>query len=160
MVTEIKAPNLMSVDEVFDFTIFLAGSIEMGKAVDWQTKLAQQLSPFSDVTLFNPRREVWDPSWVQSINNPKFLEQVEWELDHIESSDLVVFYFDPATKSPISLLELGIVCASRKDAIVCCPPSFYRKGNVDITCAKYHVDVVETLEELVVEIKHRLRMRE
>ena len=160
MVTVIKAPNLMSVDEVFDFTIFLAGSIEMGKAVDWQTQLAQQLAPFSHVTLFNPRREAWDSSWVQSINNPQFLEQVEWELDHIESSDLVVFYFDPETKSPISLLELGIVCASRKDAIVCCPPSFYRKGNVDITCAKYHVDVVETLEGLVVEIKHRLRMRE
>jgi hypothetical protein len=160
MATVIKAPNLMTVNDVFDYTIFLAGSIEMGKAVDWQTQIAKQLAAFSDVTLFNPRRDDWDLSWTQSIHNPQFLEQVEWELDHIENSDLVVFYFDPATKSPISLLEMGIVCASKKDAIVCCPPDFYRKGNVDITCSKYHVDVVETIEELIVEIKQRLRMRE
>jgi len=160
MANVIKAPNLMSVNDVFNYTIFLAGSIEMGKAVDWQTQLVEQLAPFSDVTLFNPRRDDWDSSWKQSIDDPQFLEQVEWELDHIENSDLVVFYFDPATKSPISLLELGIVCASKKDAIVCCPPDFYRKGNVDITCSKHFVDVVETLEELVAEIKQRLRMRD
>ncbi len=57
-------------------SIFLAGSIEMGKAEDWQTQLTNLLT---GVRVFNPRRDDWDPSWTQSITNPNFKEQVEWE---------------------------------------------------------------------------------
>lgn len=45
-------------------TVFLAGSIEMGKAIDWQTqienKLKDKLSGDTIVTLYNPRRDDWD----------------------------------------------------------------------------------------------------
>jgi hypothetical protein len=47
-------------------------------------------------------------------------------------------YFDPNTKSPISLLELGLFAQSKK-LIVCCPRGFWRKGNVDITCDRYGI---------------------
>jgi hypothetical protein len=33
---------------------------------------------------YNPRRENWDSSLVQSIDDLKFKEQVVWELDNLE----------------------------------------------------------------------------
>jgi hypothetical protein len=92
-------------------TVFLAGSIEMGTADNWQDKAEKMLDRFVDV-IYNPRRKDWDPNWEQSFDNPKFFEQVNWELDYIEVADHVIFYFDPNTKSPITLMELGF-CAAR-----------------------------------------------
>jgi len=88
-------------------SLFLAGSIEMGAAEDWQSRLITELRPVEG-TIFNPRRDDWDSSWEQSINNRHFREQVEWELDALEAATLIAMYFAPGTKSPISLLELGL----------------------------------------------------
>jgi len=112
----------------------------MGVAEDWQTMLTKKLR-FQDVIIMNPRRDDWDSSWEQDINNKKFYEQVTWELSNIEEADLVVFYFDPETKSPITLMELGYVLGLDyrfvgPKAIVCCPEGFWRKGNVDIICTR------------------------
>ncbi len=60
-------------------------------------------------------------------------------------------YFDPNTKSPISLLELGLYAASDK-LTVCCPEGFWRKGNVDIVCERYGVEQVDTIEEFAIQI--------
>lgn len=119
--------------------VFLAGSIEMGRAVDWQTTLIERLSDL-DVTILNPRCRDWDSSWKQSIDHPQFREQVEWELDGLDSSHVIALYFDPQTKSPISLLELGLF-ARRGNLIVYCPEGFWRKGNVDIVAARYGLPV-------------------
>lgn len=106
------------------------------------------------VVLLNPRRDDWDSTWEQSAKNPQFREQVLWELDSLDMADLVVFYFDPNTKSPVTMLELGYMIGDAKwHVIVCCPPSFWRKGNIDIMCEKYHVPVVETLDELIVKAR-------
>jgi len=135
--------------------VFLAGSIEQDAAVEWQEKLIELLARVDrhvpiHLVVFNPRREAWDASWVNSIENENFRIQVTWELDNIENADYVLFYFDPATKSPISLLELGLVAATQNGptAIVCCPEGFWRKGNVDIVCNRYDIPRVDTLEEL------------
>ena len=103
-----KAPEKLELQRTFP-TVFLAGSIETGKAVDWQTEITNRLD---NVNIVNPRRDDWDSSWIQDISNPQFREQVEWEYDGIKKSDLVVFFFDPKTKSPITLLELGVVLQS------------------------------------------------
>lgn len=114
-------------------TIFLAGSIEMGKAEDWQSYAERELRGFD--VIFNPRRDDWDLSMIQSKDNPQFREQVDWELFHITNADVVLFNFDGNTKSPITLLELGIILGrNMQDIYVVCPENFYRKGNVDITC--------------------------
>ncbi|SRR6266508_6044466 len=128
------------------FSVFLGGSIELGSAGNWQTLLEEKLSG-TDVILFNPRREYWNPSWIQSQANPKFREQVEWELDALEKANIIVMYFEPDTKSPVSLLELGLFARTGK-MIVCCPEGFWRKGNVDIVCARYGVKQVESLTDL------------
>ncbi|MEM7476515.1 MAG: nucleoside 2-deoxyribosyltransferase domain-containing protein [Planctomycetota bacterium] len=135
-------------------SVFLAGSIEMGQAEDWQTSVANSLCDL-DLTVLNPRRDEWDASWEQSIHNPNFREQVEWELAAQERAGTIVMYFSPATTAPITLLELGLFARSGK-AIVCCPDGFWRKGNVEIVCARYGVPMVETLGDLSESVRSRL----
>src|SRR5262249_2023418 len=98
-------------------SLFLAGSIEMGTAEDWQAHVERGLQDL-DVVLLNPRREGWDASWEQSISNPQFREQVEWELEGLERASWVVMYFSPSTKAPVTLLELGLLARSSK-LLVC-----------------------------------------
>lgn len=136
--------------------IFLAGSIEMGRAVEWQKRVVEDLEDV-DVVLLNPRRRDWDSSWEHSINHLQFRQQVEWELQALDDSDIIVMYFDPETKSPITLMELGIHAATNPGkVIVCCPDGFWRKGNIDIVCARYGVAQVEDLNDLIFALRDKL----
>lgn len=149
-----KAPEQVPDDKE---RVFLAGSIEMGVAEQWQERLAKLLED-TDCILVNPRRDDWDASWVQSIDNPQFNEQVNWELRGLEDAHIVVFYFDPNTKSPITLMELGYVAAMPcVDIVVCCPEGFWRKGNVDIMCNRCGITTVNSLEEIAEFVKKQLR---
>jgi hypothetical protein len=127
--------------------IFLAGSIEMGAADNWQEKFEAAFQD-ENLVILNPRRDEWDASWVHSLDNPQFVEQVEWELNALEQADVIALYFEPATKSPVSLLELGLFARSGK-LVVCCPDGFWRKGNVDVVCRKYGVQTVASLVDLI-----------
>jgi len=136
MATVIEAPNSLDiVKKNKKLSIFLAGSIEQGKAVDWQTKLAKSLDN-NDVYLLNPRRKDWDDSWKESIDNAQFKEQVEWELDAQE-------------------LELGLFVKSDKMVVVC-PEGFWKKGNVDIVCKRYGAVQVDNLDSVISKISKLL----
>ena len=135
-------------------SIFLAGSIEMGLAEPWQTRMELALADL-DVALFNPRRDEWDASWEQTVHNAPFREQVEWELLGQEQATLIAMYFAPAARAPITLLELGLFARSGK-LIVCCPDGYWRKGNVEVVCARYHVPLVAALTELIDNVRQRL----
>lgn len=148
MAKTIEAPNKLDKSK---FSIFQAGSINMGGAREWQKEMADKLKD-EDIILFNPRRTDWDSSWEQSIENKQFREQVEWELNALEEADLIVYYFDDkGGESPITLLELGLHI--NDNIIVCCPEGYPKKGNVDIVCKKYNIKQVDTLDELVNEVK-------
>lgn len=138
--------------------IFLAGSIEMGTAENWQDKVVEKFKalPNSDDFLFlNPRRDDWDPSWVQSIYNKQFHTQVNWELDGImKLADFVLFHFDPSTKSPITLMELGILAGMDINGptpvvAVSCPDGFWRKGNVEVICHRFLFPIFQSLDDLI-----------
>jgi hypothetical protein len=145
----IKPPEIILIRR--DMTsVFLAGSIEMNLAEKWQDRIVNELKD-SNFCFLNPRRDDWNDSWVQSIDNDEFRRQVEWELDGLERADLIVIYFDKDTKSPITLLELGLF--KTKPMIVCCPEGFYRKGNVDIVCKRYDIKQVNSLEEIIQGLK-------
>jgi hypothetical protein len=137
-------------------TVFLAGSIEMGKAEDWQTDTIEVLKEIDYLTIFNPRRADWDSSWKQEKNNPHFYAQVTWELNRLDEADVIAMYFDSATLSPISLLELGLYAESGK-LVVCCPNDFWRNGNVDIVCSKYGIPIFTSKGSWLIEIMNRLR---
>lgn len=135
--------------------VFLAGSIEQGKAVDWQTDVERALADIDDLVVLNPRRDDWDASWNQSIDDPQFRGQVDWELEGMERSAVVAMYFAPDTKAPITLLELGLN-ARAGTLIVTCPDGFWRKGNVDVVCARYGIERAADLDALIAAIRLRL----
>lgn len=153
MATVLKPPAPLTLDGARP-SVFLAGSIEMGAAEDWQTVVSQALSSL-DVVVLNPRRDDWDSSWKQSIDDERFRQQVEWELEAQERATLIVMYFAPATKAPITLLELGLAARSGK-LVVCCPEGYWRKGNVDAVCTRYRVPLVADLQALIGEVIGRL----
>lgn len=126
----------------------------MGAAEQWQERVVKGLEG-TDWDVLNPRRDDWDSTWVQSIEHAQFREQVEWELRGIEGAHAVLVYFAPDTKAPITLLELGILTKDPRKVIVVCPPDFYRKGNVDVVCARYEIKQMATLEEAVAFLKEK-----
>jgi hypothetical protein len=145
-----KAPENISKRDFHFKSVFLAGSIEMGKAIDWQTEMSDFFHK-KNWNIFNPRRDDWDSSWEQNYLNPQFSQQVNWELHALDVADLIIMYFDPSTKSPISLLELGLYANSGKLRVVC-PDDFWRKGNVEIVCNKYDIPFYDTLEVLKLDL--------
>ena len=69
-------------------------------------------------------------------------------MEGLEKADIIVFYFDPCTKAPVSMMELGL-CFWLSKVIVCCTKGYWRKGNVEIVCRKYKVSLLMGLLELV-----------
>lgn len=124
--------------------VFLAGSIEMGKAKDWQTDMTNFFTG-QGLGVYNPRRPDWDSTWVQSFDNPQFYQQVNWELDALEKAEMILLNLEPETLSPISLLELGRF--STKKIYVICPEGFWRKGNIDIFCNRYNIPLFDNFDD-------------
>ena len=135
-------------------SVFLAGSIDMGTAIDWQADLTKALSDL-EIKVYNPRRPNWDSTWTQEITFDPFRKQVEWELGNLERVDVIAMYLPEASKAPISLLELGLFASSGR-LIVACPKKFWRQGNVEIVCKRYNVPLVETVEKLEELVRERL----
>lgn len=119
--------------------IFLAGSIEMGKAKNWQSeveaKIVNKFGIFQEtVNIYNPRRDDWDASWKQDpAVDTQFNDQVIWELANLEHAQIQIFNFEADTISPITLMEFGVEVASDAIKLVVCPKEFHRYGNVKIT---------------------------
>jgi Nucleoside 2-deoxyribosyltransferase like len=152
-------PNSVIDLDYDSYSIFLGGSIEMNTAEDWQTRLIAALGGYPDsIVLLNPRRDDWDSSWSQDPTpGTPFQKQVTWELEAQEQADTLVYYFDPATKSPITLMELGAFgFTSSQSLIVCCSPDFWRYGNVAVFCARYRIQLVNTFDELVLALTDRI----
>lgn len=145
-----KAPVSIKNRDLSLKSVFLAGSIEMNKATNWQQKCEVELEKLYHI--FNPRRENWDSSWKQIITNPNFKEQVEWELNALEKADWIILFFEGSTKPPISLLEFGLFAKGNK-LLVVCQDQFWRKGNVDIVCEKYKIPQFKDLDGVIKYLK-------
>jgi hypothetical protein len=148
---EIKAPQTYTLDKT---SLFLAGSIEMGKAIDWQAETVERLKN-KDIIILNPRRLQWDASWKQSMENEILCEQIKWELEALEAADVVLFHFLGATYSPISLLELGL-CARKKNVFVHCPEEYWREPNVELVCQRYHLPFFKDFEALLEALSQKI----
>lgn len=154
--THVIQPPLRRYKTTSEPSVFLAGSIEMGGAAPWHEAVAAQLNGYASM-IYNPRRDDWDSTWVQSIEEENFNVQVNWELDMIGVADAIFFYFEPGTKSPITLLELGIVAATKpQNTVVVCPEGFWRKGNVDIVCERVEIPVRTDIESGIQRFQHLL----
>jgi hypothetical protein len=140
--------------------LFLAGSIEMGKAIDWQAEVVEAFKNYY-MGVYNPRRDEWNAELPQKISCEEFRYQVTWEQRYLEKSNIVLMNLLPGTYSPISLLELGQLSAVSKDKIVVvvCPEDFWRAGNVEMVCILYRIPLYRTLAEGIAHIKTVLQFR-
>jgi hypothetical protein len=162
MIKVIKPPEKLpqtGKDNLVTRSLFLAGSIEQNCASLWQQTVENICNDkHLTLTIFNPRRDVWDANWKQDITNPLFVEQVNWELDALDMAEKIFMYFDPNTKSPISLLELGVYAKSAKIVVVC-PDGFWRKGNVEIVCNRYNIPFYNDLQEGILEVLEEIHAK-
>jgi hypothetical protein len=82
------------------------------------------------VSAFNPRRENW------SEEPKKIVEQIKWELQHIDKCDIIFMHLAKESVSPISLYELGLLQGGKlrdRKMILSCDPDFSRNFNVWVT---------------------------
>jgi hypothetical protein len=131
--------------------IFLAGTIDMGLSIDWQSEIGNYISTWFNacpIDIFNPRRSDWDSRWEQSKSHPMFKRQVEWELKYQEEADVIIMILLPNSQSPISLMELGSF--KDKSMLVYNPQDFYRHGNVDIFCSKYGIPTLDDWNDYLI----------
>lgn len=117
--------------------IFLGGTIDSGDSEDWQSIIANNLS--HNFVIYNPRRAKWPKdSDVKEVE-----KQIRWEHEALDSSDLIIMNILPNSKSPISLMEIGMYAQSGK-LVVYCTKEFYRFTNVKMVCEKYDIPLYET----------------
>ena len=145
-----------------EISVFAAGSIEQGTAVDWQSSLKNSLSDQDNVVIFNPRRKEWEASWVQDLSNPQFVEQVNWEQNYLErglstSCDIVYINIDPNTKSIITFGEFAQVFRSEW-VVINCPRGYWRRGNIEVMCQRAGVKLYEDFNESVLVLKLLIRL--
>ncbi len=145
--------------------VFLAGSIDDGRAAPWQAEVVRALDGLPG-TLLNPRRDDWDSTWRQSLDDPRFVEQVTWELAAQEQADVVAMYFAPGSHAPITLMEFGLFAplsdATRRggELVVACPDDYWRRGNVEVACLRYGMTLLDSLDALVEEVGRRSALGE
>ena len=138
--------------------LFFGGSIELGKAEDWQARLFDHLCarPYADqLDVYNPRRGgSWDPSWNNNESCAPFREQVDWELYHQKDADLLLYYFAADTISPISLFELGLFHGHKP--VVGVDPAYTRIGNLMVTKDHFDLDINLGWDEFIKALEQRL----
>jgi hypothetical protein len=66
-----------------------------------------------------------------------------------------------SARAPITLLGLGLFAKSGK-LLVCCPEWFWRRGNVEVVCARYQIPAVARFQDLVdfATSKTQMKLRE
>lgn len=134
----ITAPERKEINKD-SFSVFLAGTIDSGNSENWQKIICDRFEELIiGVTFFNPRRDVW-PS---DSDHNEVKRQIQWELEHLDKANLIIMNILPNSKSPISLMEIGMYANSGK-LVVFCQENFYRFDNVEEVCNKYNVKLIK-----------------
>lgn len=118
--------------------VFLGGTIDSGNSEDWQKEICKEFINNEDYVIFNPRRDEWP-----NEGSSEVIRQIKWEHKRMDESDIIVINILPDSKSPISLMEIGMYNESGK-LLVFCTDEFYRFDNVRIVCEKYNIKLFET----------------
>lgn len=170
MIYEICPPNRVRPNHD-THTVFFAGAIDNGAAVNWQQEALTLLREYRTtvynteghtVWVYNPRRPDWNADLDTSADNPMFAEQVEWELDFISSAesgaDTVLMVFPASAKAPITLLELGIMVTKFPERlVVVVEDGYWRRGNIEIVCRRAGIPVYTNLSHGLTAVARRIR---
>lgn len=140
-----------------NINVFIAGTIDNGNSIDWQSRLVSSLSLLDlPVTLYNPRRS----NWVIDLAPQELEYQIDWELQHLENADVIFMHLAPSSVSPISLLEFGLFINKPNKFILDVSEQYYRKENVIRTANRYRPDIQIThdLQEGILKLKETLEV--
>lgn len=135
----VTAPELWGHD-FSEQSVFLAGAIDMGAAIDWQAWVIEQLRDVPNTVLMNPRRVSFTPDTLD--------EQVMWELGALDDADHIIMWLPKESKAPISLFEAGLYWQSSK-LIIGAEEGFYRRRNLELTGMRYGVHIHSDLQMMV-----------
>ena len=127
-------------------SIFLAGTIDNGKSINWQLEMEDILKDYN-VTLLNPRRDNWNPN-----SRAEMVKQINWEMDNLDKCDVIFMNILEESLSPITLLELGLYANSGK-MIVSCHEEFWRKINVDVVCDRFNIPRYDNFDDAITKLK-------
>ncbi|MBP3732211.1 MAG: nucleoside 2-deoxyribosyltransferase domain-containing protein [Bacilli bacterium] len=136
MIKTITAPE--SYENLEGKFIFLAGTIDNGESEDWQaevSKYAEGLETTENVYILNPRRNDWNPNATEK----DIEDQIKWELGALKRSEVIIMNILESSKSPISLLEMGLFGKDNPGFYVFCGPGFYRYTNVRVTAEEFGI---------------------
>ncbi len=128
-------------------SIFLAGTIDNGKSINWQLEMEDILKDYN-VTLLNPRRDNWNPN----SSRAEMAKQINWEMDNLDKCDVIFMNILEESLSPITLLELGLYANSGK-MIVSCHEEFWRKINVDVVCDRFNIPRYDNFDDAITKLK-------
>ena len=102
------------------------------------------------------------PIWVFSVAAPMrsfcpqaagkihsdFERGILFYVKSLEKADLIIMNILASSKSPITLLEMGLFMRSGKLRVIC-EPGFYRYDNVRLTCARYGVPLYQNMDDFL-----------
>ena len=144
-------PHEYELQDTREYTsVFLAGTIDMGTAENWQDKAASLFEKKGGgFLLYSPRQAEWHPEREGEMDY-----QVNWELEHLEKADYILMNFLSGSQSPVTLLEMGLHARGGK-LLVVCTPGYFRYDNVRITCQRYSIPLYATLEEAIDTIRRK-----
>lgn len=74
---------------------------------------------------------------------------MKWELAGLERADIIAVFFAKDTLAAITLMELGLFIQKGKKVVVACEEGFWKRGNVQIVCERFGVEVLGNLEALI-----------
>ena len=150
----------VSTSDTWEYSVFLAGTIEMGNSIDWQATAIRRLRDLN-VNIYNPRRVV-------APDEALITEQINWELDSIAKSEFIFMHLAADTISPISLYELGLLQGNKrfgqpsKSIVIACDPRYTRTANVKVTLAHEYfksqdIYFTHSFEGGLLEMKKRIK---
>ena len=108
-------------------SLFLGGGIT--GCFDWQAEVVRLLRN-TDLVVINPRRKNWPMGDPDATN-----KQIEWEYDHLQRANMIMFWFAPETLCPITLFEYGKWIVRNKPLFVGCGPQYKRLQDVQVQTA-------------------------
>lgn len=148
----ITCPGRGDTDEltIMSYWVFVAGGIS--NCPDWQKEMIARFKDVDDgLVMINPRRTSFN---IEKEEESSF--QIEWEREHLNVADAIIFWFPFHTLCPITLFELGVAATNLDVPIfVGCHPAYERKFDVTKQLSLIRPDVIvhDNFEDVVNEVK-------
>ena len=120
------------------YDVYLAGYSD----ANWRDTFVSQLD--SDINVYDPIVHNY-----KELDTAEKADLVAREMETIEQSDLIVFYFCKEWQSYFSVLQLGDAVGRGKQVIVCIADKIESEEKIRRYCEYRGIIVVENLDDLV-----------